>query len=558
LANLLFVRKPKSKNPAKPIDKSRFSPAIHKFSINSTDPEALKRQISTPSQRNWSEGTLLYGADDAFPLRIAQAVEDSPAASACIDTTSQFIKGSGFADKELMSLPIDQAGTTLWDFHCGLADSLALFFGFAVNFKYDQSGKIINSYQMSFESCRLKEPGEKSPYITDIAYNPYFGTIENRREYTQWYPVFNVKEAPRQFAALKPQEKKTWGGQIYYYGKTTPLSRFYPKPSYWSAKDWIKIDARIQGFHAENLDNGFFQSVLMQIVGDPDEPTTHPDYQEEYTDNSGVKRNRAKKGATNSKVFNDMMSANFAGYQKAGNVFVQWVKNLQDALKIQAFPNNTNADLFAALQDLTTKNITIATKVPSILANISEGVSLGSGGSEMQKAIELMQSNTSERRNILQNFYNNVLLPNLQTSTKARVEILNYNPITQPIEIEDKFWDFLNEQEKIAFIEKNLPDIEIIRTAPVSTPTTAPAPLVDPETGETVEAPVPAQPNQALKNLKIADLNKIQKIVARYNLGLTDPNNSKAVTYEQAKQMLSSFGFTDEELNAWLVTPEEL
>lgn len=556
MGNLPFVRKPKSKSS--PSGKSSgFSPAIQKFSINRTDPEALKRQISVPSQRNWSEGTILYGEDDALPLRIAQAVEDSPATSSCIDTTAQFIKGSGFSDKELMMMPIDQAGTTLWDFHCGLSDSLALFFGFAVNFRYDQGGRIMNSYQMSFESCRMKEPGEQSPYITHIAYNPYFGTIENKKEFTKLYPVFDIKEAPKQFQALKPQEKKAWLGQVYYYGKTTPLSRFYPKPSYWSAKEWIKIDARIQGFHAENLDNGFFQSVLMQIVGDPDAPTTHPDYQEEYTDRAGEKRNRAKKGATNAKVFNDMMAANFAGYQKAGNVFVQWVKNLQDALKIQAFPNNTNSDLFTALQDLTTKNITIATKVPSILANISEGVSLGSGGSEMQKAIELMQSNTAERRAILENFYNNVLLPNLQTPTDARVKIVNFNPITQPIEINDKVWEFLNEQEKVAFLEKNMPDIQIIRVAPVATPAPVTQPVTD-ETGQVVEQPAPAQANEALKNLKIADLNKIQKIVARYNLSLSDPNNSKAVTYEQAKQMLSSFGFTDEELNAWLVTPEEI
>lgn len=547
----------KSANKNKSFEnKGGFSPAITRFSRSSqADPENLKRQISVPSQRNWSEGTLLYGEDDALPLRIAQAVEESPAASACIDTTAQFIKGSGFSDPDLMSLKIDQSGTTLWDLHCNLADSLALFFGFAVNLKFDQSGKIINTFQMSFESCRFKEPGKESPYITHIAFNPYFGTQENRKEFTKWYPVCNVAEAKKQFSQLPPEERKEWGGQIFYYGKTTPLSRFYPKPSYWSAKEWLKIDARIQGFHAENLDNGFFQSVLMQIVGDPDAPTTHPDYQEEYTDNAGVKRSRAKKGATNAKVFNDMMAANFAGYQKAGNVFVQWVKNLQDALKIQAFPNNTNAELFAALQDLTTKNITIATKTPSILANISEGVSLGSAGSEIQKAIELIQSNTSERRSILENFYNTILLPNLQQATDKRVQILNYNPITQPIEIEDKFWDFMNEQERIAFLKRHMPDIEIIRVPAVVAPA-SPAPTPDPETGQL--PPPTTTPNQALKDLNISEINKIQKIVARYNLSLREPDNAKALTFEQAKQFLLSYGLTEEQINAWLVTPEEI
>lgn len=229
--------------------------------------------------------------------------------------------------------------------------------------------------------------------------------------------------------------------------------------------------------------------------------------------------------------------------------------------KIEPFESSVNADLFTALQDLTTKNITIATKVPSILANISEGVSLGSAGSEIQKAIELMQSNTAEQRKILENFYNNVLIPNLENRPEGediKVEIQNFNPVTQKVEVNKEVWAFLNEQEKVAFIEKNMPEYEIIRTpAPAVTPTA-------PVEGQPVEGePLPAQPaapapNSALKDLKISDLNKIQKIVARYNLSLTDPNNAKALTYEQAKQMLSSFGFTEEEINAWLVKPEEI
>jgi hypothetical protein len=561
------VRKPKNKERGQPNfnkEHRTVSPSPSMYSVSGKRPaEALKRVESTLSQVERFEDTILYGPDNAFPLRIAQAVEESPAASSCISTIAQFIKGSGFSDEALMKMPVDMNGTTLWDLHCNLADSLALFWGFAVNFKFDQAGRILNTYQLSFESCRFVEPGETSPHINLIKYNPYFGTSEYKKEFTKTYPVFNPIEAKKAIAQLKPEEKKSYGGQVYYYGKTTPLSRFYPKPSYWSAQKWLEIDARIQHFHAENLDNGFFQSVLMTVFGDPHKMSNNPRTQAEEIKTDGTKIRVATK--TVGEEFNENMANNFSGFSKAGNVMVQWALNDSQVPRVEPFQSNTNADLFIALQDLTTKNITIATKVPSILANISEGVSLGSAGSEIQKAIELMQSNTAEQRKILENFYNSVLIPNLQKrpeGEEVKVEIQNFNPVTQKVEVNKEVWAFLNEQEKVAFIEKNMPEYEIIRTL-APTPTTTPAPTTttegQPVEGEALPAtPAAPAPNSALKDLKISDLNKIQKIVARYNLSLTDPNNAKALTYEQAKQMLSSFGFTEEEINAWLVKPEEI
>lgn len=559
------VRKPKNKDQ----QNQKFKPEARPVSPNprvynvsgKKAPEALTRQISTLSQTESLEGILMYGPDNAFPLRIAQAVEESPAASSCISTIAQFIRGSGFANDELMKLPVGK-GITLWDLHCQLADVLAVFDGFSVNFKFDRGGRIIRVHPISFESCRLVAPGENSPEISYLKFNPYYGTAEYKQEYTTTFRLFeDQKTAQLEIAGLKKEQLEKYPGQVYYFGKTTPLSRYYPKPKYWSAKKWLEIDARIQEFHAENLDNGFFQSVLMTVFGDPHKWSNNPRTQKEELKDDGVTKIKVPT-KTIGEEFNENMANNFSGYSKAGNVMVQWALNDQQTPKIDAFESNTNADLFTALQDLTTKNITIATKVPSILANISEGVSLGSAGSEIQKAIELMQSNTAEQRSVLENFYNTVLIPNLQKvpdGEDIKVEIQNFNPVTQKVEVNKEVWAFLNEQEKVAFIEKNMPEYEIIRT-PVTPATPA---LVEgtpaPAEGEVLPVqPATPAPNSALKDLKISDLNKIQKIVARYNLSLSDPNNPKALTYEQAKQMLSSFGFTEDEINAWLVKPEEI
>jgi hypothetical protein len=545
------VRKPKNKSnkPSGSPVRKHVSPYIKSFSRSG--PDALKREVSTRTQTRWDEETIIYGENDNLPLVIAKAVEDSPATTSCLDTFAQFIKGSGFTNKDLMNKIIDKDGTTLWDFHCALADSCSVFWGFSVNLKFNENRKITNAYQLSFESVRFKKPGDNDPYINTIKYNPYFGTYEYKSDYTKEYQVFNLKSVPDEIKKFG----KDYNGQVYYYGKTSPLYRFYPVPKYWSAKKWIGIDGKIQEFHDENLDNGNFQSVLMDMVGDPNEWSTNPETQKEDTDSSGNKI--LVPTETVGQEFNRMMTTNFSGSQKAGNVMVRWVKNLADAAKIQPFPTNNNAELFLALQDLTTKNITIATKVPSILANISEGVSLGSDGNTMQKAIELMQSRTAEWRERLTAFYNNILLPNLQEKSTDKVEIVNYNPISVEVKFDPQFWEVLTPEEKREFIKKNFPTVTLLPTPTVNT---VDAPAVDPATGE----PMPAQQtqapavNDALTTLKIADINKIQKIVARYNLGQTDPSNAKALTYDQAKQLLASFGFTEDQLNAWLVTPEEI
>jgi hypothetical protein len=538
----------KSKN-SKSIQKGgTVSPYPKSFTRN---PEALKREISTNSMKDWSENTIIYGTDNALPLRIAQAVEQSPAAQACIDTTAQYIKGSGFSEKELMKQPINKNGETLWQLHCKLSDSLALFHGFAVDLKFNIKEQITNAYDMSFESLRFVKPKEElSNEIDCIKYNPYYGTGEYKKDFSKEYPLYNKARLKEQIDTLGNK----FPGQVYYYGKTSPLYRFYPVPKYWSAKEWIYVDGQIQTFHKKNLDNGFFQSVLMNVIGDPNQWSKNPKYQTIDTDaTTGVKTTRSTK--TVGEEFNEMMSDSFSGAEKAGNVMALWSLNSDQAAKIAAFPNNTNADLFTTLQDVTTKNITIATKVPSILANISEGVSLGSGGSEIQKAVELMQSRVVEWQQCLEDFYNDILLPGLGIT--KRVTIVNFSPVSEPAEINDKIWEFLDDSEKALWIKKNLPEVTINRVfqvapAPIAPAAPAPAP------GEEAAPVTPASTgNSALANINISQLNKIQKIVSRYNKYKVDPSDSKGLTYEQAKQFLAGFGFTDEEVNAWLITPEE-
>jgi hypothetical protein len=490
-----------------------------------TQPEALEREATTKSQKDITEGTLIWGTDNALPLRIAQAIEDSPAASSCIDTVTKFIKGAKFSDPDLMKLKVDKSGKTLWDLHTELSASLAWIRAFSVNFKFNVKGKITQAYSMSVENCRFVKPDDDlAKDITDLKYNPYFGTSEYNRKYTKEYKLWDAENLLTQIKS----EGTKFKGQVYFYGETAPLSRFYPKPRFWSAKKWIYIDGKIQEGHAENMDNGFFLSVLIQMIGDPSVKSKNPAYMKrEIVD--GVEKLVPDK--TVGQEFSDMMSANFSGTKKQGSALVMWATNKDNVANIEAFPSATNADLFIVIQDLTTKNITIAMKVPGILANISEGVSLGSDGNEMQKAVELMQSNTIDDRTRLEQFYNEVLFPNAEIEglkKGAKVEIVNYNPITTPVEIEDKFWNVLNDREKRDFVRKNFSGIELEEEA------------VQTDSEGNALPPGEIQINDNLRGMTGRQQQQLMRIMRLFGKG--DLNE------ETAKIQLKGFGFTDEEI----------
>jgi hypothetical protein len=251
--------------------------------------------------------------------------------------------------------------------------------------------------------------------------------------------------------------------------------------------------------------------------------------------------------------FAENMAANFAGSKKMGGVMVQWALNSGVMPELEEFPTNADADLFLALQDITTKNITIARRVPPILANISEGVSLGSGGSEMQKAVELMQSRCTPAQNRLMNFYNKVLLPGM--GDKRTVKIQHFTPITTPIEIDDRVWEVLTLDEKRDFVRGNFPTITLRTTAVTPLPgqegaeTTEPV-VEEPELdadGEPVPAPAP--PSEAFKNMSMKQFNLCLSLAKRYMNG--------SITYELAKQRIMAIGLTEAEADNFLLTKDE-
>lgn len=553
------------RDPAKYIAKASSTPRVSVFVIN-REPEALKREEATTNQIRKDTNTIIWGDDDALPLRILKAVDESPTTTSCLDTVETFIRGAAFEDQELMQLVVNKEGLTLWELHGKFCAYMAHLEGFACNFKYDSDSKITSVYPYDLESLRFLAPPPKSKEITTIRYNPYFGTDQWRLVEIKDFPVFNLENVLSEYENWE-EGSNFYPGQMYFYGITRPLYKFYPVPKYWTGSKWIYVDGNIQTFHKENLDNGFFQSVLLNVIGAPDKLSNHPDSMKEITGDDGVKRKVPTK--TNAEVFDMMMSKSFSGVKKAGTGLVLWSENETKKVTVSPFPVNSNFDILSGTFTDAIRGITIATGVQAILANLPQQTnSLGSDGNAMQKAVELMQARVNGKQKILENFYNNVLLPNLQKGPKKKsVKITNYKPISGDIIKVDPSWfttTVLTNLEMRAWVKNNIPGMETVIDNPdFKQPLAAPGTPVPGDMPVSPTAPIPTDPNtpaptqgnEKLKDIGMADLNKISKIRARFQIGLSDPTNPKGVTFEQAKQLLASYGFTDEELKAWISQP---
>ena len=522
--------------------KEYISPTMG-FYGSKEDPKGLERSPVTLNQVWQSENIIVWGLNNDLPMQILDAVNNSPTAISCLDSIETFMKGNKFTDESLMSLPIDKDGTTLWELHCQLCHNFTLLESYATRFTFDAKQRITNCYALGPETIRFVKPEvEKSARINQVKYNPYWGTINYKnKELTRVYDMWDLSRVKSQQEA----EGTLYGGQVYFYGSLRAPYKFYPVPKYWAGKHWIYTDAAIAQFHHNNTENGFFQSMLMTMIGDPSQPSKNPKYQVEETGTDNVKRKKTTK--TVGEEFSDMMSGQFSGVKKAGNAMVLWAMNKDNAPSVQAFPANQKFDVLSGTLTDTTRGITIATRVQAILTNLPQQVSsLGSDGNSMQKAVELMQARVSAPQKNLENFYNTIVLPNLQKPTAARVKIVNYRPISVAFDVSDKVWEWLNDKEKADYLKKNFPDITIDESRFAGS--TATTTQLD-QNGQPVPQPAPVpqeqgQINEAIKGLKQSDINSI--------ISTSNKVASGKLTYQQGKQILMGFGLTESQIKDWL------
>jgi hypothetical protein len=411
----------------------------------------IQREFAYTTQTDYQGKFIPYFQDNnSFPNILADLVAGSPTATSCLSTLADFIAGEGFNQgKTLEDFVLNKQGLTFSQFHNVCSDTMAHEWGVASLVKFNKAGGITEVFDVPFGYCRLGVPDSKG-VISKIKYNPYFGTGLYDHKDTVEYDVFNPSAAPVQFA-----KDPNWKGQIYWLGIKTRKHPFYPIPDYYSAAPWMRVEKNAGIYFDENLENGFLQDIVMKMIGDPNDP-------------SGLKTSDDKdipKGA----AFDKEITDNFGkGAKTRHKIMALWGNNKEEWPEITSFPTSGNPDLFRVQDEHAIKKITIATKVPAILANISEGVSLGGDGNTIRAAVKLMQQRVVRMQSLLIYYYENILKAWHQPNTEP-IEITAYHPFPELEVIDPQVWAELTPEEKRKWIADKT-EIELIETAPAQPP----------------------------------------------------------------------------------------
>lgn len=413
----------------------------------------IQREFAYSSQIDHQGKHIPYGHTDSFPNKLLDLVEGSPTATACLSTYADFVTGEGFnLGADIENRIINSQGLTFGKFHGVQADTLTHNWGIASIIKFNKVGQITEVFDIPFSYCRLGKPDDNG-VISKIHYNPYFGTSLYRSEDTEVYDVYNPK------AAIQQATDKKWKGQIFWFGIRDRKHPFYSMPDYYSAKTWMRAEKNAGIYFDENLENGFLTPAIMKMLGNPNDP-------------SGLK-DGAGNDISKGEALDKELTSKFSGAKRVGQLMVMWADNKEEFPTTEEFPTNANADMHRVTDEHATKKITIATKVPAILANISEGVSLGGDGNTIRAAVKLMQQRAKRFQNILLDYYQEIFR-NMVTPMNETLTIVPYNPFPELESIDPQIWEVLSPEEKRKWV-KDHTEIELIETATVPEP--APAPV---------------------------------------------------------------------------------
>ena len=406
----------------------------------------IKKTPAPTDKIDKSEGITKWETDKSndndFPQQLLQNVFNSPVGSSAIDLWQEYTQGDGFIESELNTLKVNRK-ETLYELNSKLSYDLASMWGYAMRVLYNLNGEKTEVYHLPFESARLGALNDDG--ITDrVYYNPYYGSDNFKKEQTTWYYEFNddtdfVKDQIATHAEMyiNGEVDFEYQGQVYWVSIEKPLARIYPQPFYYSSISWFQIDAKIQEFHSRNIDNNFLLSVLINKFGNPDAPAGKQDADGNPTSTEGEEFDR--------------QMLDYSGSNAGGSVMVNWIQSLEEAAKIEAFPTNSNHDLFITLQNLVTEQICVGTKSPKILLSVSTSGKLGDT-QEILNAIKVMQGRTKRLRQMLSNGYSKCITGISGTTDDTDFTIKNSNPIDV---MPDWAINSLTDKEKRAYINDN-------------------------------------------------------------------------------------------------------
>lgn len=297
---------------------------------------------------------VMYGKDNLYPQYLNELVDTTAIHGTLCKRIPVRISGKGTFGK--LPADMDQNG---FDKECRQMDSdLYIQGGFYVLVKYTLDGEDISKIKtLPFDSCRVHE--DESGNVVGVWYSRNFKDKGKRKNKPRFYPLFDPDAVPIGVDDIQPD-------QIFYFFTGVRSGEVYPKPFYHGALNQIETERQIGMFDVNEILNGFFPSVIIDLVTED----TTGDESESVTD----ALNRQVTGARNNSKF--VVLERPAGTEKS---------------EITTFEPNRMAERYELKIKTIAQTLFIAHGItsPLLFGMRTEGGGLGSNKDEMKQAEEL-------------------------------------------------------------------------------------------------------------------------------------------------------------------------
>jgi hypothetical protein len=205
---------------------------------------------------------IKYGANNDFPQKLIQQLDESGTATACIDVLSQYIYADGLVNEQLGDFKINEK-QTFNELISEITSYVAPFQSVSLYVMRGLDGKVKELKLVPFEQIRKTDRGT-------FIVNNTFGTDKYKKEKNKEFPAFYGSE-------ISPDELREhmmeWGentGEILYYFRKKPMKNYYPIPTFYSAIEDINTDTENSKYELESVTNSFLPSGILNIVGNYD------------------------------------------------------------------------------------------------------------------------------------------------------------------------------------------------------------------------------------------------------------------------------------------------
>lgn len=362
----------------------------------------LSKPIVKTDNTDYANSCIKYGIHNDLPLRIVSAVRRSRTGSTCISKLTDYTYANGF--KSLESIKANKSDTWNTVLYKS-ASNLTVFGGFALHFNYnviDGEVVIAEVKHLPFENIRLGLPNDKGE-VEYLVYNPYFGTTRYSHSDNLYYGVFkpNLEDIANQKAYFKQRNWK-YGGQVLWTGIESEYAHFYPKLTWHGDNNErgggledMNNEYLLQNLLKRDLGGNFLQNVMLNMIGDADEPAS-PDDEVRYQDGKSYR--------TIADELEEQLS-NFTGVD-ADTMMILWSKTKDEVADIKPFPSNFNYDKLKDVVESIKHSIATSLQVPSTLANIQSSGSISKD--DIESANLLLQQTVRNKQILLEEVFNSI------------------------------------------------------------------------------------------------------------------------------------------------------